>query len=136
MRNKNKFSGEWKCWFYDFRFVPSTGKRSVLLAMGQKVLCMQIPLVNLLIIFTVTIYLFRKLIMEEINNGKQCVNSLKYNILCERNNFYINLCYANFFFIKCDVHYLCRAANWCELIELHFLHSYIALDFVSIIQNN
>ena len=35
--------------------------------------------------------------MKQINKGKQRVNSLKYNILCEINNFHINLFYANFF---------------------------------------
>ena len=43
--------------------------------------------------------------MEQINKSKQCVNSLKHNILCEINDFCLNLNFANIFcFIKFEIH--------------------------------
>jgi hypothetical protein len=79
-----------------FRFVPGTGKQSFLFAKSRKEFCTQTPVVILLIILTVKANLLMELIMKQINKGKQCVNSLKYNILYEKNDFHIYLYYANF----------------------------------------
>jgi len=65
------------------------------------------------------------------------VNSLKHNILCEINNFYINLYYANFFVaqnLKSIIHI--ELQNWSEPILIHILHCYIAWNFVITIQKN
>ena len=52
-----------------------------------------------------------ELIMEQINKDRQCVNSLKRNILCGINNFYNNLHYAISWCLKFEVNYLRRAAK-------------------------